>query len=183
METHEYALKHYGKAGIYSGICCDPKDHEKTTYGGSVWVKKLMASGRRLSPIGKPQPCDMTNANILLVNKGVVDELGMFHKGYQHGIADYDYSIQAKKHGFPVMVTSGYCGMCANDHGGKEERQDKILKMSLSERKAYYRHPLHSNSDYMTFIRRNAPLRYPFVLLGRFMNVYFPKWYYKMRKP
>lgn len=182
-EAHEYALKHYGKAGIYSGICCDPQNHDNTTYGGDMWTNRLLATSRRLSPTGDPQPCDMTNANILLVSKEVVDKLGIFHSGYQHRIADYDYSIQTQKHGYPVLVTAGYCGICANDHGEKKENQEKIINMSLEERMTYYRHPLHSVTDYMTFVRRNAPLRYPLVIMGRFLNVYFPKWYYRMRKP
>lgn len=180
METHEYALKHFGKAGVYSGICCDAENKTKTTYGGDVWVNRLTARSRRLAPIGTPLVCDMTNANILLVSKDVVDKIGIFYVGYQHAIADYDYSIQAKKHGFPVIVTSGFCGECPNDHGTQSDLAEKIIGMTLKDRKAYYSHPLHSNNDYKLFIRRNAPLRYPMVLLGRFLNMYFPRWYYKI---
>lgn len=182
IEAHEYALKNYGKSGIYSGICCDAENRNETTYGGDVWVNRLTARSRRLEPTGKPQVCDMTNANILLVSKDIVDRIGIFCEGYQHAIADYDYSIQAKKHGIPVLVTAKFCGECSNDHGNQSDLAKKIISMTLKERKVYYRHPLHSNNDYLLFIRRNAPLRYPLVILGRFFNVYFPKYYYGLRK-
>lgn len=182
IEAHEYAIKHYGKSGIYSGICCDVENKTETTYGGDVWENRLTARSRRLAPIGTPQVCDMTNANILLVSKKIVDKIGIFYEGYQHASADYDYSIQVKKNGFPVMVTSGYCGVCSFDHDSQSDLAEKIKRMTLQERKVYFRHPLHSNDDYMMFIKRNAPFRYPMVLLGRFLNTYFPRWYYMIMR-
>ena len=63
--THLYSLAHYGKGGVYSGITSAKSDHGKMTYGGDVWVNRLLAKSQRLKPTGTPQRCDMTNANIL----------------------------------------------------------------------------------------------------------------------
>ena len=176
--THKYCIEKYGKAGIYSGITSAKSDHHKTTYGGDIWTNKLLAKSRRLKPSGIPQKCDMTNANILLVSKEVVLEMGIFSDAYTHGMADYDYSMKANKCGFPVLVTGNICGRCENDHKSPEELAKHILEMSLKERKVYFNHPLHSNKEHLKFIRKHSPVRYPLVALGRFLNLYFPKVYY-----
>ena len=182
MGAHQYCLATYGNSGIYSGITSAKRDHGKMTYGGDVWVNKLLAKSQRLKPTGTPQRCDMTNANILLVSNDVVKKIGIFSEAYTHGIADYDYSIRANKNGFPVLVTANFCGRCENDHKPQNDVEKAIKAMSLKERKAYFRHPLHSNSDYLAFIKANAPLRYPIVWFGRFLNTYFPKMYYSLSK-
>lgn len=180
LNTHKYCLNKYNKAGIYSGITTSKTDHTKMTYGGSVWKIKFLGIPNRLDPIGKPQMCDFTNANILLVSKDVVDKIGIFWNGYKHGCSDYDYSIHVRKAGFPVLLTAKYCGRCDNDHYKKKEFEQMILSMSLQERKSFFNNPIHSNNDYLTYIRRNIPIRYPMVYLGRLLNVYAPKLYYKI---
>lgn len=46
---------------------------------------------------------DLTNANILLVPKVVVDKIGIFYEGYKHGRANNDYSLLARRKGIPVL--------------------------------------------------------------------------------
>lgn len=180
FKVNDYSIKEYNKKGIYSGITCSVNNPTKISYGGSVWVNRLLAKSKMLEPCGKPQLCDMTNANILLVSKNVVNEIGILYEGYSHAIADYDYSINARRKNIPVLVTAEICGKCDDDHGTPENNGKKICSMNLKERIRYFSHPLHSNKDYLLFIRRNAPFRYPIVLLGRFLNVYFPTLYYKL---
>lgn len=180
LNTHKYCIENYKQSGIYSGITSSKSDHNKMTYGGDIWKNKFLGTSIRLKPIGKPQLCDITNANILLVSKEVVDEIGIFWKGYTHGRADNDYSNQARKKGIPVLLTANFCGRCDNDHKSQKEIADIVKNMSLSERKKYFSHPIRSNNDYLKYIRRNMPLRYPMVYLGRILNVYFPKFYYRI---
>lgn len=180
ITTHKYSLEQYGKAGIYSGITSAKGNHNLITYGGDVWTNRLLAKSKRLSPTGIPQRCDMTNANILLVSKEVVARIGTFSKEYTHAIADYDYSIRANKAGCPVLVTANVCGRCDNDHKSMDEVISEIKSMSLKERKKYFNHPLHSNKDYLTFIKQHSAFRYPLVAFGRFLNVYFPNLYYSI---
>lgn len=178
LKTHTYCIHKHGKGGIYSGITSAKSNHEKMTYGGDVWTNRFLAKSRRLHPTGTPQECDMTNANILLVAKEVVDKIGIFDNRYSHGCADYDYSMRAKRNNIPVYVTANFCGRCDNDHKPQNEVIERIKKMTLKERKKYFAHPLHSSKDHATFTRINAPIRYPIVLLGRFLNTYCPNIYY-----
>ena len=180
LETHKYSLDNYKQAGIYSGITSSKSDNNKMTYGGDVWKNRFLGTTTRLKPVGKPQLCDITNANILLVSKEVVDKIGIFWDSYIHGRADYDYSNTARKKGIPVLLTANFCGKCDNDHKSSKEIANAVMKMSLSERKKYFSHPIHSNKDYLKYIRRNMPFRYPMVYLGRLLNVYLPKFYYKL---
>lgn len=127
-----------------------------------------------------PQMVDHTNANILLVPKEVVDRIGIFYEGYKHGRADNDYSMLARRKGIPVLITPGACGTCENDHGSKTDFRDKVINMSQKERTAYFNHPICCNHDYLTFIRRNMPARYPLSWLFRMMLTYCPKLYFRI---
>lgn len=180
VKTHKYSLVHFGKVGIYSGITCASDDHSKCTYSGDVWINRNKGLRKRLGVSNEPQMCDMTNANILLVSKSVVDTVGRFSTAYQHGMADYDYSIRVRKHGFPVLITAKTCGICDNDHVNFHEQAKRIAKMSLIQRWMYFRHPVHSSGDYLRFIWNTSPCRWPMVWVGRMLNLFFPKFYYKL---
>ena len=178
--AEKYAVENYSKEGVVSGITCSKANENELTYGGDIWLNKFLAKRKRLIPNGNPQLCDLTNANILLVPKNVVDNIGIFYKGYRHGKADYDYSVMAKKAGFPVVLTAHYCGYCERDHWDESIYSRKILSMSLKERKSFFANPVHSNSDYLRFIMRTSPIRLPMVWVGRMLNVYLPKLYYRL---
>lgn len=178
MACDKYAMEKYHKHGVYSGICCSKKNPHLMTYGGHKITNSFKFTIQKLKPNGKVQECDMTNANILLVHRDVVNAIGIFYDGYVHGIADIDYSIIAKKKGFPVLLTPNFCGKCDDDHADKNEIKEKITNMSKAQRKEYFNSPLHSSKDYLKFIRRVAPQRYPLVWLFRFLNLNCPKLYY-----
>lgn len=178
FEAHAYSLATYGKSGIYSGITCDTQDESIISYGGYVWTNYLLGKHRILKPTGTPQRCDKANSNIMLVHESVVKAQGIFYDGYTHNAADYDYSIQAVKHDFPVLVTSSVCGICEYDHYSEEDKKSKLLGMTFKERKAYFNHPLHSMHDTLVYTRRNLPVRYVMCWLGRCMNLYCPGVYY-----
>lgn len=180
MQTHEYSLAHYNRCGIYTGAICAKFNRELCTYGGSIWVNKFLGKSKRLSPTGVPQMCDLANANILLVPTTVVDEIGFFCEDYQHGCADYDYSIRARKHNIPVLLTFKYCGICDRDHDDPQVEADKICNMSFVERRTYFQHPVHSIRDYLRYIYNTSPIRFPLVLIGRMLNLFMPRLYYKL---
>lgn len=180
INTNLWIEQKFHQPGIVSGITCSSGDHSKRTYGGRVWANRLFAKTRPILPNGEPQLCTFTNANIMLVPRAIVDQIGIFYGGYQHGYADYDYSCMARKKGIPVIVTAHFCGICDNDHVDKRGVATKVISMNLKERKAYFKHPLHSSRDYLSYVRRNMPIRYPISLLGGFINLYFPKLYYQI---
>lgn len=180
LAAQQYATIEFGKNGIVSGITCASNDPNQLTYGGDVITNRLLATRRRLSPTGTPQFCDLTNANILLVPVSIVNCVGIFYDGYTHGLADTDYSYMVRRAGFPIVLTANYCGACDNDHDNTKERANKIVSMSLTERKRFFNNPINSNRDYLRLIRRTAPIRFPLVWMGRLLNLYFPKLYYRI---
>lgn len=174
----QYAVNSFGKKGIVSGITCSKENRNLVTYGGDVWKNKFLATRRRLVCNGTPQLCDVTNANILLVPQLIVDTVGIFYEGFTHGAADFDYSVMVRKAGYPVVLTANACGYCEMDHLVNEALAKRIIGMSLKERKDFFTNPVHSNRDYLRFIRRISPIRLPMVWFGRILNLYFPRLYY-----
>lgn len=173
----EYCNNKYNKSGVYSGITCDPNDEKIISYGGYNWRNRAKATIGLVHSSGNVQECDMVNANILLIHNSVVLSNGIFYDKYVHGCADFDYSILAKKKGFPVVVTANICGVCEHNHLTKVECLKHLCSMTLADRKKYFAHPLHSNKDFETYISRIAPSRLVFVKLGRWINLYMPKLY------
>ena len=180
MHTEAYSLDHYKQLAVVSGITCSADDPTKITYGGDIIPNKFNGRLIRLGRSSEPQMVDLTNANILLVPKEVVDKIGIFYEGYKHGRADNDYSMLARRKGIPLLITPGACGTCENDHGSKADFRDKVINMSQKERTAYFNHPICCNHDYLTFIRRNMPARYPLSWLFRMMLTYCPKLYFRI---
>lgn len=179
IEAEKYSQVKHGKEALVAGIIASKKDASQVTYGGERFLTHFSAKLQLMEPSGKPQECDLTNANILLVPYSIFRQVGIFYP-YLHSCADSDYSVMATRAGFPVYVTSGICGLCDFDHWTKADDRVNLVKMSLKERKAYFNHPLHSNKDYLTLIWRITPWRYPFVWLFRNMVIYWPSLYYKI---
>lgn len=177
--TQQYCLDKFKKKGIYSGCTCEKGNRLKVTYGGDIRLNKLLATSKRLAPNGVPQLCDMANANILFIPMVIIKEIGIFHEGYTHGIADHDYTIKARKRGIPVLITGTFCGECNNDHNFSYEH---FAKMSFNERKQYLNSPKGSAKDYLLYIKRNSILRYPIVYLGFLMKLFFPRIYLLLDK-
>ena len=177
FNAQKYAVDHYGKEGIVSGITCDKNNLEKETYGGSVYTNKFLGVKRRVEPNGKPQSCDLTNANILLVPAVVVDKIGILDKRFRHG-GDYDYTNRAKRKGWPLILTAQFCGKCEYDHRDKMAEKEKVLSMNLKERIRYYQHPTRCIHDQILGEWTKTPWRVPFVWAGRMMNMLTPRIYY-----
>ena len=178
LNTHKYCVDYYHSEGIYSGLTCSNDNMTDITYGGDVLVNRLTGKLKRLSFSDRPQMCDFTNANVMLVPKGIVDDIGILCSDYKHSAADFDYAYMARKAGFPVLVTANICGFCDYDHKSQELVKENVLSMTLAERKIYFDNPLHSGLDYLTLVRRTMPLRYPVAFLFRYLKIYFPFVYY-----
>jgi GT2 family glycosyltransferase len=182
FSSEDYCLKQFGREGIVSGLVCDPTDPTRMTYGGEVFVNHLTGRRHLLGSSDEPQLCDWTHANILLVPHQVVEEHGILYEGYRHGQADLDYGYRARRRGIPVVVTPRVCGTCPYDHPDIQSIEEQFSAMTLDERRKYLNHPLHSDADYLTMIRRCMPLKYPITWLFRKMNLYMPHLYYWLNK-
>lgn len=180
--AEDYARTVYGRTGLCSGITCDPADGKKITYGGDVFEGSMHGKTHRVSPTGTPQPVDITNANILLVPQSVVSEVGIFADGYRHSCADHDYCMLVRRHGIPALVTAHVCGQCADDHTPESDLSGRLATMTLAERRAWVRHPLHSDSDYLLYVWRNNRRKYIFSWTLRKLRLYCPKLYCAITK-
>jgi GT2 family glycosyltransferase len=180
FSANNYAIKQFGRTALCSGVTCDTAHPEIITYGGDHedWLCRL----HRVIPNGTPQLVDEANANMLLVSKDIVRKLGTFYKGYKHGGADYDYTRMARRKHIPVLITAHVCASCDYDHDSNEVEADKLFSMNLSQRRAYLNHPLHSDAEYLLYVRRNMPLRLPLTWTLRRLRLYCPHLYYFLFK-
>ena len=175
--AHAFSLQTYGMAGIYSGVTCDPNDESLITYGGGVYENASRSKIRELKPTGQPQMVDKTNANILLVSRQVVDSVGIFYDGYIHSGPDFDYSLVVRKAGFPALITANVCGTCEFDHTSDADICEKLRHMTLKERIAYLENPLHREHDYLVFVKRHNPKKYPVTWMLHKIRRYCPSIY------
>lgn len=180
IEAHRYCLRTFKRPGLYSGVTCAQGQPNVITYGGDR--EDRLCRLHRVMPNGQPQLVDEANANLLLVPAMIVDEIGIFYEGYVHGSADYDYSRLARRNNIPVLITAHTCGECEYDHDSMRQEAKKLFSMNLSERRRYLNSPLHSDPEYLLYIRRNMPLRLPITLLLRKTRLYFPHIYYVFNK-
>ena len=180
FEAMTHGFHQSGRHGLVSGITCQPGCPEKITYGGFLFTGKEKGLHKLAQPTGKPQTVDMTHANILLVHSDVVSNCGIFYHGYVHSCADLDYSMTASSKGFPVMVTASVCGECECDHDTNKDEAVLLMTMTLAERKHYAETPTHSDHDYLLYVRRNLPKRYPMAWLLRKIRIYVPRIYYNI---
>lgn len=180
FDAEDDEVRHQGCPGIVSGFTCEPGNPGKATYCGLNFVNWTKGRQVRLKPNGQPQHIDLTNANILLVPASVVKEIGIFHEGYRHSCADNDYSQTAHRHKIPVCSTAQVCGECEYDHHSQEDEIRMLSTMTKAEREKYVKAATHSDRDYLLFVRRNMPLRYPFAVMARGIRVALPSVYHRL---
>lgn len=179
IKTEKHSLKTKGMKGIYSGATID-ENTKKITYGGkSIKTNHLIVRLVSLVPTEYPQYCELTNANVLWVNKEVVDKIGTFDDRFTHGIADYDYTLRASKKNIPVLLAPNICGVCENDHGNNW----KPANISLKERVAYLKSPTGlAYKEYLYYIRKHFPLFLPYSFIMLWLKVLFPFFWERYKK-
>ncbi len=170
LETRNHCFNIHEKGGIYSGSTRD-NNSNLTSYGGSLLIKGINNMAYQLlEPTNYPQPCHLANANILFVEKSVIDKIGFLDEYFIHGIADFDFSLRAVKADFPVYITPGFCGSCVNDHGNNWS-DSKILK----ERIKYLKSPLGlSYEQYLFYIKRHFPQQLTMSVIKLWLRTFFP---------
>lgn len=158
-------------SAVCIGSTIDPRSGERSYGGRKLTAKHSWKDDLVIFSETDYLPCDVANANIMLVPAQVVKKIGILSASYTHGLADYDYALMANKAGFTVFVAPGYLGTCINDHG----KSWKTTNTSLRERIAYLKSPKGlAYKEYMTFIKRHFPLSYPSALVKVWMKTFFP---------
>lgn len=115
--------------------------------------------------------CDMANANIMMVTRQIVHEIGMLSECYTHSIADFDYTLRAKKAGFKTVVMPGVLGNCIDDHGYNWSSSE----VSLKNRLKYLKSPKGlAYKEYMGFIRQHFPSHIAEAFIKLWLKTLFP---------
>lgn len=150
------------------------------TYGGRSLLNGYNGDATMVEPDDTGlKECDLGNANIMLVDKGTVGKIGILSDLYTHSFADYDYTLNAKRHGVKVWVAPGFYGYCEYDHGNPWLSANHTLKQRI----AYMRSPkgLESRS-YLRYIKRFFPLNYPAAVFKLWLKTLLPVVYDKYKK-
>lgn len=141
------------------------------SYGGKKLRSKIRIANDNVFSKTECMECDLGNANIMLVPKQVVAKIGILSTAFTHGLADYDYTLRAKKAGFTVIVVPGVLGHCIDDHG----RNWKSNNVTLRDRIKYLKSPKGlAYKEYLNFIRKHFPLHLPSAFLKLWMKTLFP---------
>lgn len=146
--------------------------------------------GRKLYSINRPNSyliqsdtnwveCDLGEANIMLVPRIIVQKIGILSDKFTHGIADYDYTLRAKKEGFKVIVTPGILGTCTFDHG----KGWKSANTNLALRIKYLYSPKGlAYREYLYYIKKHFPLHLPEAIFKLWLKTLFPFVYDRFKK-
>lgn len=171
LATDEFSSSKTGKRGIYSGATIDSSSNEVTYGGYRVNNYQFVVRLKMIIPNGQPQMCDITNANVLWISKEVVNKIGIFDNKFTHGIADYDYSLNATRNKMPVLIAPEVCGICSDDHGNNWRNN----QYSLNERIAYLKSPKGlAYSEYLYYIKKHFPIFLPYSFIMLWLKTFFP---------
>ncbi|HLP04849.1 MAG TPA: glycosyltransferase family 2 protein [Paludibacter sp.] len=179
LHTHLYCLKQFHQPGIYVSSTID-LETQKISYGGVVVDKKgIRVKKSNIKPGDVPVSCNMTNANILLVTKFVVNSIGILDPNYTHQFADYDYSLAASRLGIPVLVCPGIGGACINDHG----KSWLSPKSTLKQRIDYLHSPVGlAYKEQLYYLKKNFRLQFPYYFIMLWLKTLFPTFWEKLKK-
>lgn len=141
------------------------------SYGGWKLGSRVFWKSRRVYSEVKHTECDFGNANIMLVPHEVVSRIGILSDRFTHSLADFDYTLRAKKIGFKLRVPPGFLGNCTDDH----DKNWKSRQVPLGERIAYLKSPKGlAYREYLHFIQQHFPLSYPSAFVKLWLKTFFP---------
>jgi GT2 family glycosyltransferase len=158
------------------------QDSERSTitYGGQKITNKITGDAINIIPDPvKLIPCEIGNANIMLVDKKTVDTIGILSGCYTHGIADFDYTLTALGNGLNVWIAPGYYGICDNDHAITWLPQGTPLKKRIE----YLYSPKGlAYPEHMLYVKKHFPLSVPIMHVKLWVKTLFPILYDMFKK-
>jgi len=123
--------------------------------------------------------CDMANANIMLVPRNIVNQIGILSSSFTHSIADFDYTLRAKKAGYKTIVAPGILGYCIDDNLNEEKRNNRNLRQRI----AHLKSPKGlAYKEYMGFISTHFPSHKLKVMLKIWLKTLLPSLWLKLKK-
>ena len=117
-------IQSYKEAGVKCGIVGTTSLPQSNipSYGGRD------DNGKILKPNDKLQLCVWANWNCFLVDREVVEEIGIIDGKYQHSWGDYDYSYRMLEKNIPIYVANSYIGKCQ-----KNSKSNTFADVSLQK--------------------------------------------------
>ncbi len=100
-ETYRMANAHVGIVGA-----CKSAVTGEQTYGGRD------GKGNIILPSMQLKRCIWANWNCFLIDKYVVDHVGIIDGKFQHAFGDFEYSNRMNKYGFEIFSSVDYVGEC-----------------------------------------------------------------------
>lgn len=170
LNVDKELLDKYKKESIIIGTTIDPESG-KFTYGGFKLTSKLRFKFKFVNNLEVEEHCDLGCANIMLVPGAIVKQIGILGEKFIHGIADFEYTLRAKKHGYLVFSAPGVYGYCKYDHG----KSWKSQKTSFKERLAYLYSPKGlAYKEFIYFVKKYFPLDTPIIASKLWIKTIFP---------
>lgn len=140
LESYNLAKKNCGIVGttISAKTNC-------ISYGG-----RKSKDHQLVVPNGDIQLCDLANWNCFLIDRYVVEKIGLIDNYYEHGLGDFDYSLMMTKRNLPIYVAKDFIGICENNstkntyHDSSLARKKRIkslfskINMPVRSRWHYY---------------------------------------------
>lgn len=106
-------------------------------------------------PRGTPQRVDTVSGNIVLVSAAAERVLGNLDPAYVHIFGDLDYGFRAGAAGIPVVVASGYGGICAANTITGSSLDPGMTRLQRLRRRWKEAGGLHAR-DWRTFVLRHG---------------------------
>lgn len=111
MLTAFYDSSSHGKVCAIVGCTCDKGDNH--TYGGIKWIRKgFKLKSKIVFPTDGDLECTITNWNCFLLPQEIYKKVGKIDTKYEHGLADFDYSLRIGYEGYTILSTKEYIGRC-----------------------------------------------------------------------
>ncbi len=115
----------YKVSGGKCGIVGSMKYEGQYTYGGRD------RDYYGIIPDGQLNRCYYSNWNCFLIDRYVVEKVGLICGKYKHAGGDFDYSCRMNRKGIPQFIASKYVGECEIDHAVPQYLNPKL---KVSER-------------------------------------------------
>lgn len=177
LDVNSKLFEKYKRESITIGTTVDPESG-KFTYGGFKLTSKFRLKYKFVTNNEVEEPCDLGCANIMLVPSAIVKKNGILGEKFIHGIADFEYTMRAKRNGFLVFSAPGVYGYCKYDHG----KSWKSQKTSFKERLAYMYNPKGlAYKEFIYFIKKYFPLDTPIIASKLWIKTIFPFLYDKFK--
>jgi GT2 family glycosyltransferase len=178
----ETLLSYYQQKNQHAAICIGTTIDNisgNISYGGRKLINPAKVQSHIVRSDTEFMDCDLGNANIMLVPKEVVATIGILSDDYTHSIADFDYTLRAKKAGFKVIVAPGILGHCVDDHGNNWKSAD----VSLKDRIKFLKSPKGlAYHEYLKFIKIHFPTHLPEAYFKLWLKTLFPLVWDKLKR-